>query len=532
LLSELFNFTAIIKYDIMRKSILISLLILISFKSKSQNVGIGIATPQQRLHVAGAGQTIRVDGLSGVGTRLVYANAFGDLTNTAGSPAPAWLILGNDGTNASNHFIGTTDAIDFVGRTSNIERFRVSSTGQFNVNRATFIANDVFAAFGNGIAGAINTSNNFAINGYVNNAGGAGVYGENASGTAIFGLSNTLGVYGQIPVAGLNTSNALWGNNLGVGVAVRGQAVNPAGGIGVIGFTAVQAGVQGQCASTGDGVRGFNTLNGANAGDGVYGEAAYGGGGGGTFPSSLGVFGYNLSPTGIGVCGGTVGPVFIPTAGSGGSFSGSKFGVAGFVNRDTTLNGTNTSAGGYFYCNAGALAYVGARINGTNYKITGTGTAGTFVRDLNNEYRIMACPEAPEILFQDYGVGQLINGEAFIQLDPIFTKNIVVNEQHPLKVFIQLEDECNGVFVTNKSSSGFKVKELANGNSNAKFSWCVVANRSDEKDLNGNIISSNENWRFPLAPAPEGRTIKPAKANAHTEELLNPPVYKQMIGNQ
>jgi hypothetical protein len=137
----------------------------------------------------------------------------------------------------------------------------------------------------------------------------------------------------------------------------------------------------------------------------------------------------------------------------------------------------------------------------------------------------MACPETPEILFQDYGTGQLSNGEAYITIDPIFSKNIIVNELHPLKVFIQLEDDCNGVFVTQKSAGGFKVKELAGGNSNARFSWSVVANRADETDAAGNIISSNANNRFVYAPIPEGFSSKPMnKPNPGAGQLLTAPI--------
>jgi hypothetical protein len=53
----------------------------------------------------------------------------------------------------------------------------------------------------------------------------------------------------------------------------------------------------------------------------------------------------------------------------------------------------------------------------------------------------MFCPEMPEIFFMDVGQGQLQNGRAYITLDPIFAKNIVVNSQNPLRVIIQLEGE-------------------------------------------------------------------------------------------
>ena len=55
------------------------------------------------------------------------------------------------------------------------------------------------------------------------------------------------------------------------------------------------------------------------------------------------------------------------------------------------------------------------------------------------------CPEAPEVLFQDFGKGTLVNGAAHIVLDETFIKNVTVNDNHPLRVIIQLEGDCNGV---------------------------------------------------------------------------------------
>ena len=72
----------------------------------------------------------------------------------------------------------------------------------------------------------------------------------------------------------------------------------------------------------------------------------------------------------------------------------------------------------------------------------------------------MYAQESPEYLFQDYGIGKLINGQAVIKLDPNLSKNFLINEDHPLKVFIQLEGDSNGIFVKNKSTKRFTVKEL------------------------------------------------------------------------
>lgn len=53
------------------------------------------------------------------------------LTTTTG-----WALLGNAGTNASTNFIGTTDAVDWVVRTSNAERLRVLSGGNVGIGIA------------------------------------------------------------------------------------------------------------------------------------------------------------------------------------------------------------------------------------------------------------------------------------------------------------------------------------------------------------------------------------------------------------
>ena len=190
--------------------------------------------------------------------------------------------------------------------------------------------------------------------------------------------------------------------------------------------------------------------------------------------------------------------------------------IAGFdsVTPDGIQANQNSYFGGYFAGgnhNNGipSYAYAGMRYNanangiaGTDYKIIGNGTNSTIIRDKSNTPRILFSAEAPEILFEDYGTGKLVNGIAQIKIDPILKDAIYVDEKHPLKVFIQLEGECNGVFVTNKSADGFTVKELAGGTSNISFSYHLVANRADEIGPNGEIASKHVGLRFPVGPGP------------------------------
>jgi hypothetical protein len=48
----------------------------------------------------------------------------------------SWTLLGNSGTNATTNFIGTTDAVDLVIRTSNAERMRISAAGNIGINQS------------------------------------------------------------------------------------------------------------------------------------------------------------------------------------------------------------------------------------------------------------------------------------------------------------------------------------------------------------------------------------------------------------
>jgi len=128
----------------------------------------------------------------------------------------------------------------------------------------------------------------------------------------------------------------------------------------------------------------------------------------------------------------------------------------------------------------GDVWYVGSLLAGVKRKIIGPGAVSTVVRDLENNEVMLSCPESPENLYMDFGIGSLNNGFAHIDIDPVLTKNIIVDDTHPLKVFIQLEGDCNGVFVSNKSAKSFEVKELLNGKSNTKFSYQIVATMGDQ----------------------------------------------------
>jgi hypothetical protein len=206
----------------------------------------------------------------------------------------------------------------------------------------------------------------------------------------------------------------------------------------------------------------------------------------------------NTNGTGIFAMGNGQGGVSMP--------GGSGLSAVGFTTA-VFARTNNASAGQALYTdNFGDITRVNY-YNGTLFKINGEGTVSTLVRDEDQRKRVMFAPEAPEVLLEDYGVGRLINGRVHIDIDAVFARNITVNDRHPLRVFIQLEGDCNGVYVTNKTPSGFDVVELGQGRSNVSFSWHIVGNRADEdlsrgrKDAQGRPIvrmSRYADLRFPV----------------------------------
>lgn len=121
----------------------LGILMLVSAGLEAQNVGIGTATPLDKLHIAG---NVRINPLAGVGIRIVTVNSVGTLmvvmagtngqvlTQTAGGPAwqtasTDWSIFGNASTNSIINFIGTVDNVDLVLRTNSNERVRITNTG-------------------------------------------------------------------------------------------------------------------------------------------------------------------------------------------------------------------------------------------------------------------------------------------------------------------------------------------------------------------------------------------------------------------
>lgn len=337
-----------------------------------------------------------------------------------------------------------------------------------------------------GAAGAMYINSNAGISGASDS--GPGVYGRST-------LSTGVGVHGRASDDPAVTSIGVLGTNDGPGR-------------GVVGESRFGQAVYGD-SETHDGV--FGLSRGGEGRSGVYGASLD--------PTGFGVFGHHVSTSGTapGVHGETnsvetnasavLGVVRSASPGGGsaavrgvnhgttvsgygvhGSHDGSGrgvfgqsvdgWGVYGSGNGDS---GPPTTSGGVrcignFYQSAGQF-----RASPTSTVWT-TNKPATVKLDSGEPVKLFA-EEAAEVFFCDYGAGRLNDGRARIALDPRFAQTVTVSDEFPMMVFVQVEGECEGVFVLNKSATGFDVVELRGGRSSAAFSYRVVCRRRHYEGL-------------------------------------------------
>jgi hypothetical protein len=89
--------------------------------------------------------------------------------------------------------------------------------------------------------------------------------------------------------------------------------------------------------------------------------------------------------------------------------------------------------------------------------------------------------QSAENWFEDFGSGVLTNGAMTVPLDPIFAST--VNTAIDYHVFLTPRGECEGLYVTNLTPSGFEVRELHHGSSNVAFDYRIVAKRAGSENL-------------------------------------------------
>ncbi len=467
----------------------------------AQATGYGI----QGTQTAGSGTTAGVNGTSNsaTGYGVQGSDNVGNGVGVQGSNSVATgTSVGVEG------FIGALTApsnpAGVYGVTQNTSTFGVlgrNTAVGLTLGVGGFGSNYVPALPGNGAGGAF-ASNNVGAWGTYNGVGfygmgvqGVGYLGSSGVYSENWGVQGNIGATGHVGDAGIF---GYYGGLLGIPNTPSGitGVSNVASANGVYGYN-----VTGNAGSTGSGVvgatvqtAGFGVLgiNYTFPGNGVFG---IGGGGAGSYfalgegvmgnGQNFGVIGYTNTNPYAGVWGATNTYASYYTNSEGVMGSGA-YGVMGL----------GTAYGGYFANTSGWYTYVA----GGGWKVLGNGSVSTEVMDEKNQPRVLTCPEAPEVLFEDFGSATLVNGKVHVDMDKLFANNVTISEKHPLRVIITLNDQCNGVYVTNRTATGFDVVELNGGTSNASFTYEVVANRAALYNDKHELMENFADERFMVGP--------------------------------
>ena len=368
------------------------------------------------------------------------------------SAVDGWRTIGNGGTNAALNFLGTTDNVDLVIRTQNLERMRVlgangrvgiaiaAPTTALEVNGG--VADAVFGHSIN-VGGYLGRETNFSFGIPLQTLNGAGVFASNpaAGYTSVFAQST-----GAATVAAGIAFSDVW---IGQYNYVQNAALfNPSGS--------------------------YSQLNVTNAGLGGF-QAA--------------IRAFSSRGTVAGNPGYTVG-----VQGTADTQNQDAIGSMG-----TAYSNSLTKAGGYFdaYTYPGAaqaFAYVATTVGGIARKITGTNAVSEIIPTADHGRIMLTAPESPEYWYQDYGTVQLVNGRARVDLDPILRDIIVVNAEYPVRVFCTPVDmpEFNGVTQMDRTASGFDLVELNGGTHTGTLDYQLIVKPK----------TGMGEGRFPQAPGP------------------------------
>jgi hypothetical protein len=287
---------------------------------------------------------------------------------------------------------------------------------------------------------------------------------------------------------------------------VRGR-INPTDGEFVWGSTASPYAGDALCAvanaTTTFAINGYSAQNGS----GVWGEVLTGSttafsavqgvyGGSGTGAGVLGNYnGTNTSNTRSGVSGICSTPNITITAGGTGVYGyngiatgNQHMGVLGSYNGAAFgLGVVGIGFGGGIMSGNNDVGVVGWRANNNNYSgyfngnhAVANGTKSASVPTSQGN-QLLYCMESPEVWFEDFGTAKLIDGVAYVELDPMYLETVLIDEEHPMHVFVQVQGECEDVYVV-PGETGFTVKEKNSGTSTVTFSYRLVAKRAHFPD--------------------------------------------------
>lgn len=304
-----------------------------------------------------------------------------------------------------------------------VENFRVNAGVSQRLSASLIASGLVGGAFIGGIQGAA----------------GLGVVGIGAPGDGVRGVSS-----GATP-AGHGVAGVTFSANISH-AGVRGESI--LGGVGVLGESQQGSGI---------GVRGLGNNQAVRGDGGMFGVVGRG--------TATGVDGRGIGAGTFGVVGvGGVAGVW-----GGNSMSGG-IGVVGVAG---PASGGITPWAGRFDGSAqvnGALF-----VNGPLF-VTGS-PKSSVVPHPDGSQRVMHTVESPESWFEDVGRAQLRQGVARVEVDPDFTAVSGLGEDY--HVFVTPEGPSNALYVTDRTSTSFEVREQGEGTSEISFSYRIMTKRAD-----------------------------------------------------
>jgi hypothetical protein len=331
---------------------------------------------------------------------------------------------------------------------------------------------------------------------YDNNGTGPGIRGVSLIGNGSNGITkvnSTSATTGREGVFGndMSTSGAF---NAGVkGLSVSGMVGTSTNGVGVSGTSTTGSGISATSAqgyglvanATLDAVRGLTSHNSTATGtgySGVFGQDVSSDGGhlnagvAGWSADGVGVYALSTAYVAANIVGGFRDPVSLH-----------DFPALSIVG-NTTISGGNTFLNDLIdACPSGAASpcsFMGGQvfrlfqtgdlvIAGRIYT-SGSCSSGCSPTNALTETRVrFYTPQESLPTVEDLGEAQLVNGQAYVRIDPAFAKTIDPRSKY--MVFITPEGDSHGVYVTAKTLAGFLVRENQGGRSTIAFSYRVVA---------------------------------------------------------
>jgi hypothetical protein len=497
------------------------------FQTVGGNVGIGTTTPAAKLDVAGTGDVrdtltlfpkLTHPSLSVHGTAFEVSNT-GKVTFVAGQTFPGTGTVTSVGSGAgltggpithsgtlSIATGGVTNAMLAHSSLTVTANGPLTGGGSVSLGNSTSLGLESCAAgqileFVSGAWKCVNPAT-----GTVTSVGsGLGLTGGPITGSGTLAINTS--VVPQLGAANSFTNNnAITANDSSATLSVAntstgdGIDITTGGGTGLfVSNTGVGVIAEGSfpilavASSTGS-----ESLLGIAENDSNYLPAVYGIQDGST-QRTLGVEGVTNSAIGAGVYGENInqsntGSAFGPGAGVWGDAgtSDSAYGVVGTADDRNAVVAENNSPSTYYALWANELSSVG-------YPFGAVGPGGYCNIDANGD---LFCSgtitpiapvdggsrkvslygvAAPENWFEDAGSGQLSNGGAVINLEPLFGQT--VNTEMEYHVFLTPNGDCNGLYVTQKTATSFVVRELNRGTSSIAFDYRIMAKRKGHENV-------------------------------------------------